>query len=110
MQSREIAKKANAVVAPMCKCAGKHPMTVRRKLDQKMRKRGYPPGAADKLLAGIHELNKRLDKAAQAKAQSFQSRGIRSDVFTKLNQVSRTLPLHHPVRCRAVRMVLTCTP
>jgi len=110
MQTREIAKKANAVVAPICRCAGKHPMTVRRKLDQKMRKRGYPAGAADKLLAGIHELNKRLDKAAQAKAKSFQSRGIRSDVFAKLNHVSRTLPLHHPVRCRAVRMVLTCTP
>ena len=108
LSTGNVAGKAHAAVAQACQCGPKAANMVRVKLDKKLRKRGYPSGAGDKLLAGIVELTKRLDTMARAKAQNARSPKAR--VAARALNLTRGLPLTHPVRCRAVRLMLTCTP
>lgn len=104
MTANDAKIRAIAAIGPSCVCAGKDPKTVCQKLDELLRARGYPPGSADRMLAELFTLNQRIDQAAAKNVQKAPP------AVQKLHAKAQTLPLHHPTRCRAARLVLTCTP
>lgn len=108
LQTANVSARAQAGIKGACQCSQGAARKVRAKLNKKLQTRGYPAGASDKLLAGIVELTARLDALARAKATKVATPKAR--LKARALELTRRLPITHPVRCRAVRLMLTCEP
>lgn len=107
----QLALRAQKAVSAVCSCSGKKAKKVRGKLEGKMRKRGYPPGTGDKLLASLDTLNAGLARF-NTQANTSLSRGrqgnvvnFQAEVLKRLGSTAAKLPKSHPTRKRAKRLI-----
>lgn len=110
--SRQIEKKALEAVGPIaraCKCT---PAPVIQNLNRQLTKKGYPAKTATSLLAGIHDMNESLEKAAVQRIATHEHKAINNEqafrckVLRKLTQLAKCLPECHPARTRAHLTIL----
>jgi hypothetical protein len=101
LSAEDIKRRASQAIAPACSCSGRKPEDVRRKLNQRFMRRGYPPGTSDKLLAGVHVANEIASDIADHRARQS------GPAMQKLVNMVQTLPNEHPTKLRVIRLLLT---
>ncbi len=103
----QIRLKALEAVAPFaqaCKCEAK---PIIKKLDTHFQSNGYPSGTSTSLLAGLHDMNHKLEKAAVQRLATYEHKSKSADthfrckVLKKLSSIAKCLPECHPARTRA---------
>lgn len=101
LSSAEVSRRASKAIDHACTCAGKRPEDVRRKLNHRFMRRGYPPGTSDRLLAGVHVANEIASDIADLQARKS------GPAMQKLVSMMQTLPNEHPTKLRVIRLLLT---
>lgn len=108
----EVKAKAAAAVRPIAKACKCQTQPVITDLERKLSKCGYPVGAATALLAGLHDMNVTLEKAALQRLATHEHKTITAqhafehEVLNKLSDIAKQLPRCHPVRTRAHLAIL----
>src|SRR4029077_12182531 len=99
----EISRRASDTLKPACSCSGKSPEHVRRRLNHRFMRRGYPAGTSDRLLAGVSLTNEQASKTA---LQAPDREGLSGEVQKKLSRLASKLTDSHPTKQREVRTLL----
>lgn len=106
------AQKAIQAVAPIAAQCSCKPAPVVRRLNARLCAKGYPANTGTNILAHLHDMNKKLEKAALQRLATTEHARLRDKatferlVLERLAAIAKCLPDCHPTKTKAFIRIL----